>query len=67
MSSPDNDSDYILTVRHTLHDIDAEHNNLRNMLRGMITHPLHVLLKAMPTPLILGNDGRHNKMTNMSR
>eukprot|EP00957_Ditylum_brightwellii_P017782 1339086-Ditylum_brightwellii.AAC.1 len=37
------------------------------MLRGVITHPVHVLLKDVPTPLVLGNDGRHNKMINMSR
>eukprot|EP00957_Ditylum_brightwellii_P163510 12448807-Ditylum_brightwellii.AAC.1 len=37
------------------------------MLRGMITQSLHVLLKDMPTPLIIGNDAGNNKMINMLR
>eukprot|EP00957_Ditylum_brightwellii_P083642 6357839-Ditylum_brightwellii.AAC.1 len=54
-------------LNHPLHDMGAEHDNPSNMLRGMITHPVHVLLKDMHTPLSLGNDGRYDKVINISR
>eukprot|EP00957_Ditylum_brightwellii_P051348 3894294-Ditylum_brightwellii.AAC.1 len=54
-------------IEDYIDDSDVVHNNQRNMLSGMITHPPHIMSRDMPTPLILSNDARSNKMINMLR
>ena len=52
---------------HSLQAIDADHDNLSNMLRGMISHPLHVLLRDRHNHSLQAIDADHDNLSNMLR